>query len=90
MMSYHWIGVSTTTLVHIIASNTTLIYDLVIDVVMTINEIDKCTTVRSLGQIQQKSTKKSRRKIHIPMVMNEIEGRINRLSTRDRARSNIT
>jgi hypothetical protein len=29
----------------------------VIDVVMTIYEIDQCTTVRSSGQIQQKLTK---------------------------------
>jgi hypothetical protein len=47
----------------------------------------QCTTVRSLGPIQQKSTKKMRRKIHISMVTNEMEGHINRLPTRGRARS---
>jgi hypothetical protein len=43
-------------LVHIIQSSTTLTYGLVIGVVLAINEIDQCTTVRLLGQIQQKST----------------------------------
>jgi hypothetical protein len=50
-----WITLSM--LVHIIPSNIILTYGLVIDVVMTIDESDQCTTVRSLGQIQQKSTK---------------------------------
>jgi hypothetical protein len=53
-----WITLSM--LVHIISSSTILTHDLVIDVVMTINEIDQCTTVRSLGQIQQKSTMKGK------------------------------
>jgi hypothetical protein len=35
----------------------TLTHGMVISVVMTINKIDQCTTVRSLGQIQQKSIK---------------------------------
>jgi hypothetical protein len=50
-----WITLST--LVHIIPFSTTLTHDLVIDVVMTINKIDQCTTVWSLGHIQQKSIK---------------------------------
>jgi hypothetical protein len=50
-----WITLST--LVHIISSSTTLTHGLVIGVVMAINKIGQCTTVRSLGQIQQKSTK---------------------------------
>jgi hypothetical protein len=37
-----------------------------------------------------KINKERRRKIHIPIVMDEIEGYINRLSTRDRARSSKT
>jgi hypothetical protein len=37
-----------------------------------------------------KINKERRRKIHIPMVMDEMEGRINRLSTRGRAHSNRT
>jgi hypothetical protein len=45
------------TLVHIIPCSTILTHDLVIDVVMVINEINQCTTVRSLCQIQQKSRK---------------------------------
>jgi energy-converting hydrogenase Eha subunit B len=49
-------------LVHIIRSSTTLIHGLVIGVVMAINEIDQCTTVRSLGQIRQKSTKEKERR----------------------------
>jgi hypothetical protein len=52
---------------------------------MAIDEIDQCKMVQSLGQIQQKSTKEERKKIHIPMVMDEMEGHINRLSTRGRA-----
>jgi hypothetical protein len=46
------------TLIHIIPSSITLTHGLVIGVDMTIDEIDQCTMVRSLGQIQQKSTKK--------------------------------
>jgi hypothetical protein len=37
-----------------------------------------------------KINKEMRRKIHIPMVMDEIEGRINKMSTRGRARSSRT
>jgi hypothetical protein len=44
-------------LIHIIPSNITLTHGSIINVVMTINEIGQCTTVRSLDQIQQKSTK---------------------------------
>jgi hypothetical protein len=33
-----------------------------------------------------KINKRKRRKIHIPMVMDEMEGYINKLPTRDRAR----
>jgi MuDR family transposase len=51
-----WITLST--LVHIISFSTTLTHCMVIGVVMTINKIDICTTVQSLGQIQQKSIKK--------------------------------
>jgi hypothetical protein len=51
-----WITLST--LVYIIAFSTTLTHGLVIDVVMTVNEIDQYTMVRSSSQIQQKSTKK--------------------------------
>jgi hypothetical protein len=54
---------------------------------MTINEIDQCTTVRSLGQIQQKSTKEREKNIYILMIMDEIKDCINRLSTRSRAHS---
>jgi hypothetical protein len=50
-----WIALST--LVHIIPSNITLTHGPVIDVFMAIYEIDQCTMVRSLGQIQEKSTK---------------------------------
>jgi hypothetical protein len=35
-----------------------------------------------------KINKEIRRKIRIPMVMNEMEGRINKLPTRGQARSN--
>jgi hypothetical protein len=45
------------TLVHIILFSIILTHGLVFDVVMTINEINQCTMVRSSGQIQQKSTK---------------------------------
>jgi hypothetical protein len=45
------------TLVHIISSSITLTHCLVIGIVMPIDEIGQCTMVRSLGQIQQKSTK---------------------------------
>jgi hypothetical protein len=55
-----WIILST--LVHIILSSTTLTHGLFIDVVMVINEFGQCTTVRSLGQIQQKSTKEGERR----------------------------
>jgi hypothetical protein len=51
-----WITLST--LVRIISSNIILTHGLVIDVIMAINEISQCTMVRSLSQIQQKSTKK--------------------------------
>jgi hypothetical protein len=37
-----------------------------------------------------KINKGMRRKIHIPMVMDEMEGRINRLPTRDRVHSSRT
>jgi hypothetical protein len=37
-----------------------------------------------------KINKGRRRKIHIPMIMDEIEGRINRLPTRGRAHSSRT
>jgi hypothetical protein len=50
-----WITLST--LVHIITFSTTLTHGLVIGIVMTVNEIDQYTMVRSSGQIQQKSTK---------------------------------
>jgi hypothetical protein len=50
-----WITLST--LVHIISFNITLTHGPVISAVMTINKIDQCTTVWSLGQIQQKSIK---------------------------------
>jgi hypothetical protein len=49
-------------LVYIIQSSTTLIHSLVISVVMAINEIDQCTTARSLNQIQQKSTNEGERR----------------------------
>jgi hypothetical protein len=50
-----WITLST--LVHIIPLSITLTHGLVIGVVMAINDISQCTMVRSLGLIQQKSTK---------------------------------
>jgi hypothetical protein len=37
-----------------------------------------------------KINKGMRRKIHIPMIMDEMKGRVNRLSTRGRARSSKT
>jgi hypothetical protein len=77
-------------LVHIIAFSTTLTHDLVIGIVMKINEIDQCTTIQSSGQIQQKSIKGRRRKIRNPMVMDKMNGRINRLPTRDRVHSSGT
>jgi ArsR family metal-binding transcriptional regulator len=84
--SESWITLST--LVHIISSSTTLTYGLVIDVVMAINKIGQYTTVRSLGQIQQKSIKEEEEGYAFQRVMDEMEDRINRLPTRGRARSN--
>jgi hypothetical protein len=49
-------------LVRIIRFSIILIHGLVIGVVMVINEIDQCTTVRSLDQIQKKSTKKGEKR----------------------------
>jgi hypothetical protein len=82
--SEDWITLST--LVHIIPSSITLTHGLVIGVVMAIDDWPMYN-----GSIIRpdptKINKGRRRKIRIPMVMDEMEGRINMMPTRGRARS---
>jgi hypothetical protein len=56
---------------------------MIIGVVMITNEIDQCTTIRLSDKIQQKSIKNGEKNIRIPMIMDEMDDRINRLLTRD-------
>jgi hypothetical protein len=78
-------------LVHIILYSTTLTHGLVIGVVMTINEIDQYTMVCLIIRSHPvKINKGMRRKIRIPMVMDEMKGCINILPTQDRVCSSKT
>jgi hypothetical protein len=69
-------------LVHNIVFKITSTHGLVIDVVMIINKIVRCTTVRSSNRIQQKIKKGRRKKICFSIILKEIQGHISRLPTR--------
>jgi hypothetical protein len=82
--SEDWITPST--LIHIIAFSITLIHSLIIDVVMATNKIGQCIMVRSSKNQQRKE-----KKIYtFQLVMDEMKGCINKISTRDQTRFSRT
>jgi hypothetical protein len=67
-------------LIYTITFKITSIHGLIIDVVMAIDEIGRCTMVRHQTR-SSKNQQRLKRKIRIPIAMDEMEDRISRLPT---------